>query len=167
MVARRDAVDRWGGSKKEERTHSGRTLRIATRSITHRTEAFGLSKRPSRGDVVSLRHARDDNGDALVSLEDHHSSTTQSAWTSIVSTRISSHSFTTLTLLHTIIMQSILALLVVTLACLLGIGQAFTFAGPTAFRPSPTTSTVSKTQLEFFGPKDDGSPGDYVCLVRR
>ena len=29
---------------------------------------------------------------------------------------------------------------------------------------SPTTSTATTTQLFFFGaPKDDGSPGDYVC----
>ena len=31
-----------------------------------------------------------------------------------------------------------------------------------------TTTTTSSTQLFFFGngPKDDGSPGDYVCKVR-
>ena len=35
-----------------------------------------------------------------------------------------------------------------------------------AFAPIPSSSVASKTtsQLYFFGaPKDDGSPGDYVC----
>jgi hypothetical protein len=40
-----------------------------------------------------------------------------------------------------------------------------------AFTPRTTTSLVSaqasSTSLYFFGaPKDDGTPGDYVCKVR-
>lgn len=32
---------------------------------------------------------------------------------------------------------------------------------------NPTQQRETTTQLYFFGgPKDDGSPGDYVCLVR-
>jgi hypothetical protein len=31
---------------------------------------------------------------------------------------------------------------------------------------SRATGIRSDTKLYFFGPKDDGSPGDYVCLVR-
>jgi hypothetical protein len=40
--------------------------------------------------------------------------------------------------------------------------------------PTATTTTIrttsssssTTTSLYFFGPKDDGSPGDYVCMVR-
>jgi len=42
----------------------------------------------------------------------------------------------------------------------------FAMTPPTASRPSSSSSSSpsSTTRLNFFGgPKDDGSPGDYVC----
>merc|ERR1712127_489122 len=48
------------------------------------------------------------------------------------------------------------------------IGQLMLSQITSAFAPvssiSPPASTATTTQLFFFGqPKDDGSPGDYVC----
>lgn len=57
---------------------------------------------------------------------------------------------------------TILLSLLIALQCLGGT-QAFTTHSAIQSR----SAVVSNTQLHFFGgPKDDGSPGDYVCKVR-
>ena len=55
------------------------------------------------------------------------------------------------------------------------LGVLYSVQSTSAFTSLATTTTSSRslaaaipspTRLNFFGPKDDGSPGDYVCLVR-
>ena len=49
--------------------------------------------------------------------------------------------------------------------------QSFTITQfpPTRISPNVRSTAATSTQLYFFGngPKDDGSPGDYVCKVRQ
>jgi rubredoxin len=56
--------------------------------------------------------------------------------------------------------MKLIVLLIISALCLLQVASAFV----TPSQRSVTPSTSTSTQLFFFGgPKDDGSPGDYVC----
>jgi rubredoxin len=53
-----------------------------------------------------------------------------------------------------------IVLLIISALCLLQVATAF--VSPSQQQRS-VKATDTSTQLFFFGPKDDGSPGDYVC----
>ena len=52
-------------------------------------------------------------------------------------------------------------------AVVLQLAVGFTTPSSLGVASSASAATQSSTRLNFFGtPKDDGSPGDYLCLVR-